>query len=88
MRPLTHRFNVARRYRLMCTQSIPLAPRREDEDVWKYPRPPALQRTPKSVHSICRILTFSRLQVIWAGDDGREVLIADTDQAYRVCETS
>lgn len=26
---------------------VPLAPRKEDEDVWKYPRPPALQRTPK-----------------------------------------
>ena len=29
------------------SDAIPLAPRKVDEDVWKYPRPPLLQRTPK-----------------------------------------
>lgn len=33
----------------MDAHNVPLAPRKEDEDVWKYPRPPALQRTPKFV---------------------------------------
>lgn len=28
-------------------REVPLAPRKEDEDVWSYPRPPLLQRTPK-----------------------------------------
>lgn len=38
----------------MSTQApnVPIAPRKEVEDVWKYPRPPALQRTPKYVNSL------------------------------------
>ena len=39
------------RTRTMSTQSsVPISPRKEVEDVWKYPRPPALQRTPKYAH--------------------------------------
>ncbi|ORY22024.1 hypothetical protein BCR39DRAFT_474151 [Naematelia encephala] len=38
------------------TASIPTAPRKEDEDVWTYPRPPALQRTPKRVISTITVL--------------------------------
>lgn len=54
----------------------PLAPRNATEDVWSYPRPPLLQRTP------------NLLQVIWTGADGAQTIIAETDKGYRVCETS
>ncbi|WVW84939.1 hypothetical protein I302_106975 [Kwoniella bestiolae CBS 10118] len=57
-------------------QAIPLAPRKAEEDVWKYPRPPALQRTP------------NRLRVVWTSAEGIETVIADTTEGYRVLETS
>ncbi|WWD05327.1 hypothetical protein V865_003400 [Kwoniella europaea PYCC6329] len=57
-------------------QSVPLAPRKAEEDVWKYPRPPALQRTP------------NRLRVIWTSSEGTETIIADSTEGYRVLETS
>ena len=78
--------------------NVPMAPRKEDEDVWSYPRPPALQRTPKWVNltnhptANCLVLVISdvhsRLQVIWTADDGTETIIADTTEGYRVLETS
>ncbi|PWN22303.1 DUF427-domain-containing protein [Microstroma glucosiphilum] len=46
------------------------------ENVWKYPRPPALQKT------------ASRLRVIWVHPGGKETTVADTTQGYRVLETS
>ncbi|WVQ96329.1 hypothetical protein IAU59_003433 [Kwoniella sp. CBS 9459] len=55
---------------------IPLAPRKAEEDVWEYPRPPALQRTP------------NRLRVIWISSDGQETIVADTTDGYRVLETT
>ncbi|GFZ50615.1 hypothetical protein JCM24511_08373 [Saitozyma sp. JCM 24511] len=55
---------------------VPLAPAHDDEDVWKYPRPPALQRTP------------NRLRVVWYAHDGSETVLAETTEAYRVLETS
>ncbi|WWC71000.1 uncharacterized protein I206_104953 [Kwoniella pini CBS 10737] len=58
------------------TSQIPLAPRKAEEDVWKYPRPPALQRTP------------NRLRVIWTTNDGTETVIADTTEGFRVLETT
>lgn len=67
--------------------SIPLAPRKVDEDVWKYPRPPLLQRTPKWVRLVV-MADQSRLQVVWTASDGSEIVVADTERGYRVCETS
>ncbi|WRT68024.1 uncharacterized protein IL334_004999 [Kwoniella shivajii] len=55
---------------------IALAPQKAEEDVWKYPRPPALQRTP------------NRLRVVWTSTQGEETIIADTTEGYRVLETS
>jgi uncharacterized protein (DUF427 family) len=47
------------------------------ENVWKYPRPPALQRC------------TSRLRIVWQPPaNGEQVTIADTTGAYRVLETS
>ncbi|CEH14196.1 related to decapping enzyme [Ceraceosorus bombacis] len=60
-------------------------PPRPTENVWKYPRPPALQRT------------SARLRVIWrpptgpsaaTTGGGEEVVLADTTQGWRVLETS
>jgi uncharacterized protein (DUF427 family) len=56
--------------------TAPLAPRHAIEDVWNYPRPPLLQRTP------------NLLQVIWTAPDGTQTVLAETDKGYRVCETS
>ncbi|KAK4688377.1 hypothetical protein P7C73_g1731, partial [Tremellales sp. Uapishka_1] len=55
---------------------VPLAPRKAEEDVWKYPRPPALERVP------------NRLRVVWYDLEGKETVIADTTDAFRVLETS
>ncbi|OCF37264.1 hypothetical protein I317_00009 [Kwoniella heveanensis CBS 569] len=57
-------------------EAIPLAPRKAEEDVWKYPRPPALQRTP------------NRLRVVWTSNQGEETTVADTTEGYRVLETT
>jgi mRNA-decapping enzyme subunit 2 len=46
------------------------------ENVWKFPRPPALQQCPY------------RLRVIWRSPQGESTTIADTTSAYRVLETS
>lgn len=46
------------------------------ENVWKYPRPPRLERTQ------------ARLRVVWEAKDGHRTTIADTNQGYRVLETS
>lgn len=59
------------------SQLAPLAPRGATEDVWSYPRPPLLQRTP------------NRLQVVYYPASGSPpITIADTSSGYRVCETS
>lgn len=69
------------------TADVPMAPRKVDEDVWSYPRPPLLQRVP------------NKLQVIWfhppssadgsgASGERRQTVIAETTDALRVCETS
>ncbi|KAK4056462.1 mRNA-decapping enzyme subunit 2 [Microbotryomycetes sp. JL221] len=47
-----------------------------EENVWDYPRPPALEPVPQ------------RLQVIWVDPQGKETKIADTTSGYRVLETS
>lgn len=44
------------------------------ESVWKYPRPPALEKTDK------------HLRVVW-NNDGKDVVLADTRNAYRVLES-
>ncbi|SNX82333.1 related to decapping enzyme [Melanopsichium pennsylvanicum] len=49
---------------------------RPKENVWNYPRPPALQRT------------SSRLRVIWITPSKQELVIAETTEGYRVLETS
>lgn len=54
----------------------PLAPRKAIEDVWSYPRPPLLQRTP------------NLLKVIWEARDGTQTVLAETTEGMRVCETS
>lgn len=46
------------------------------ENVWSYPRPPALQPTP------------ARLRVVWRYPSGQERTIAETRKGYRVLETS
>ncbi|EPQ31704.1 uncharacterized protein PFL1_01037 [Pseudozyma flocculosa PF-1] len=51
-------------------------PPRPKENVWNYPRPPALQPT------------SARLRVIWVTPSKQELTIADTTQGYRVLETS
>ncbi|KAN0061603.1 mRNA-decapping enzyme subunit 2 [Thecaphora frezii] len=51
-------------------------PPRLKENVWNYPRPPALQPT------------VARLRVIWVTPSKQELTIADTMQGYRVLETS
>ncbi|KAL7420543.1 mRNA-decapping enzyme subunit 2 [Cryptotrichosporon argae] len=55
---------------------LPLAPAHADEDVWTYPRPPALQRC------------SNHLKVVWFAADGTESTIAETREALRVLETS
>ncbi|UZJ54361.1 hypothetical protein CBS101457_003681 [Exobasidium rhododendri] len=50
--------------------------KRAAENVWNYPRPPALQST------------SARLRVIWRGVDSKETLIAETTRGFRVLETS
>lgn len=55
---------------------LALAPRKAIEDVWSYPRPPLLQRTP------------NLLQVIWFSPSGEQTVIAETTEGMRVCETS
>ncbi|CED83983.1 Protein of unknown function DUF427 [Phaffia rhodozyma] len=49
---------------------------RPKENVWDYPRPPALERTDRL------------LEVKWVYPDGHEVDVATTREAYRVLETS
>lgn len=44
------------------------------ESVWKYPRPPDLQKTSR------------HLRVVY-GDGDNEIVLADTKNAYRVLET-
>ncbi|TKY85165.1 hypothetical protein EX895_006245 [Sporisorium graminicola] len=51
-------------------------PSRPKENVWNYPRPPALQPT------------SARLRVIWVTPSKQELVIAETTQGYRVLETS
>jgi mRNA-decapping enzyme subunit 2 len=52
-------------------------PPRAIENVWKYPRPPALQRC------------SARLRVVWhPSAGGQPVTLADTTGAFRVLETS
>ncbi|KAJ1032486.1 hypothetical protein NDA16_000510 [Ustilago loliicola] len=51
-------------------------PPRPKENVWNYPRPPALQPT------------SARLRVIWVTPSKQELVIAETTQGYRVLETS
>ncbi|SPO22744.1 related to decapping enzyme [Ustilago trichophora] len=51
-------------------------PPRPKENVWNYPRPPALQST------------SARLRVIWVTPSKQELVIAETTQGYRVLETS
>ncbi|PWZ01006.1 DCP2-domain-containing protein [Testicularia cyperi] len=51
-------------------------PPRPKENVWNYPRPPALQPT------------TARLRVIWVTPSKQELVIAETTQGYRVLETS
>ncbi|KDE04991.1 hypothetical protein, variant [Microbotryum lychnidis-dioicae p1A1 Lamole] len=45
------------------------------ENVWDYPRPPALEKTPL------------RLRIVWT-DEGQESVLADTTSGFRVLETS
>ncbi|CAD6587646.1 MAG: mRNA-decapping enzyme subunit 2 [Tremellales sp. Tagirdzhanova-0007] len=65
-----------------------MAPRNEVEDVWTYPRPPALQRTPKYVFFPSPHTRVLRLRVIWIATDGAETVLADTTEGYRVLETT
>lgn len=60
------------------TPLAPMAPKGAIEDVWNYPRPPLLQRTP------------NHLQVIFypSASPSSPIVIADTTAGYRVCETS
>ncbi|GAK62859.1 DCP2-domain-containing protein [Moesziomyces antarcticus] len=51
-------------------------PPRPKENVWNYPRPPALQPT------------AARLRVVWVTPSKQELVIAETTQGYRVLETS
>lgn len=69
-------YTLSSRFYASHTMSVPLAPAQDEEDVWKYPRPPALQKTP------------NKLQVIWTDLQGNETIIAETSDAYRVLETS
>ncbi|SCZ90637.1 BZ3500_MvSof-1268-A1-R1_Chr1-3g02117 [Microbotryum saponariae] len=46
------------------------------ENVWDYPRPPALEKTPL------------RLRIVWTDEEGQESVLADTMSGYRVLETS
>ncbi|WVR06562.1 hypothetical protein IAU60_003593 [Kwoniella sp. DSM 27419] len=55
---------------------IPMAPRKADENVHDYPRPPALQRTP------------NRLRVVWVAETGEETVLAETTEGYRILETT
>lgn len=58
--------------------TFPLTPTmpRPLENVWTYPRPPALQRCPY------------RLRILWRPPSGPLITLADTTGAYRVLETS
>ena len=78
--------------------ALPLSPKGVNEDVWTYPRPPALERVQRSVEPciqsytskqeyILTDLDYSRLQVIWVAKDGQETVLADTTSALRVLET-
>ncbi|KAM0751867.1 DUF427-domain-containing protein [Meredithblackwellia eburnea MCA 4105] len=49
---------------------------RPKENVWDYPRPPALEPSPLE------------LKVIWTDSEGKETIIASTRDGYRVLETS
>ena len=51
-------------------------PPRPKENVWNYPRPPALQPT------------SARLRVVWVTPSKQELVIAETTKGYRVLETS
>lgn len=66
---------INRNLHAMASQ-VPMSPRSAEEDVWSYPRPPALQRCPN---------TF---KVVWTDLAGHETVLAETDQAYRILETS
>ncbi|TDL25827.1 DUF427-domain-containing protein [Rickenella mellea] len=48
---------------------------RHVENVWDYPRPPAIELTPR------------RLRIVW-GSEENELTIAETTNAYRILETS
>lgn len=48
---------------------------RPKENVWNYPRPPALERTPLE------------LKVVWQ-DHGKETVVAETRDGWRLLETS
>lgn len=50
---------------------------RKKEDVWSYPRPPAIEHCPGL-----------RLRVVWTSPSNESVTIADTTDAYRILETS
>ncbi|KAM0789688.1 hypothetical protein ACM66B_006548 [Microbotryomycetes sp. NB124-2] len=52
------------------------SPPLKQENVWDYPRPPALEPVPL------------RLRVVWIAPDGAQTVIADTQSGYRVLETS
>lgn len=58
----------------MATASKWIADGSTKESVWKYPRPPALEKTDK------------HLRVVW-NNDGKEIVLADTRNAYRVLES-
>lgn len=55
----------------MTTEAEP----REKENVWDYPRPPALQRTQRE------------LKIVWRAEDGTETVVAKSTEAMRVLET-
>lgn len=48
---------------------------RNKENVWDYPRPPAMEKTSR------------HLRVVW-GSGLDELVLVDTTQAYRILETS
>ncbi|KAG8984204.1 hypothetical protein FRB93_006692 [Tulasnella sp. JGI-2019a] len=64
-------------YFLMESSILKSAPHPK-ENVWDYPRPPALERTSR------------HLKVVWIDENnsGTEVILADTTKAWRVLETS
>ncbi|ORY76209.1 hypothetical protein BCR35DRAFT_292586 [Leucosporidium creatinivorum] len=58
------------------TSSAAAAPPLPRENVWDYPRPPALEPVPQ------------RLRVVWTSAKGEETILADSKASYRVLETS